>query len=58
MMLVSPGIFNSFNSHSVDIAADDHVDFWYDSMNDCYQNNMRIDIICGYVEAINDEDYE
>ena len=58
MMLVSPGIFNSFKSHGLDVVADDHVNFWYDSMNDCYQNKMPIDMICIYVEAINDEDYE
>jgi|TARA_Y100000289_G_scaffold50747_1_gene51697 hypothetical protein len=58
MMLVSPGIFQSFKSHGLDIAADDHVNFWYDSMNDCYQNKMPIDMICAYVEAISDEDCE
>ena len=47
-MLVSPGIFNVFKKHGLEIAADDHVNFWYDSMNDCYQkqnvdrNDLRI----------------
>ena len=43
-----------------EIAADDHVNFWYDSMNACYQNKMStFEMICGYdVEAISDEDYE
>lgn len=58
MMLVSPGIFNVFKKHGLEIAADDHVNFWYDSMNDCYQNKMSIEMICAYVEAISDEDYE
>ena len=57
-MLVSPGIFNSFKSHGLDVVADDYVNFWYDSMNDCYRNKMPIEMICTYVEAISDEDYE
>ena len=32
----------------------EHVDFWYDSLNDCYTNGMDVDMICTYVEAIND----
>ena len=33
---------------------EEHVDFWYDSLNDCYTNCMTVDMICAYVEAIND----
>ena len=58
MMLVCPGIFYAWKSHGLEELADDHIHFWYDSMNDCYQNKMPIDMICAYVEAISDEDYE
>ena len=58
MMRVCPGIFYAWKNHGLKEAADNHVNFWYDSMNDCYQNKMPIDMICAYVEAISDEDYE
>ena len=58
MMLVSPGIFYAWKIYGLDEAADDHIHFWYDSMNDCYQNKMPIEKICAYIEAISDEDYE
>jgi len=35
---------------------EDNIDFWYDSLNDCYANGMRIDMICSYLEAITDSD--
>ena len=37
---------------------EDNIDFWYDSLNDCYANRMRFDMIATYVEAISDEDTE
>lgn len=58
MMRVCPGIFYAWKSLGLQEAADDHIHFWYDSMNDCYRNKMPIDMICAYVEAISDEDYE
>ena len=36
----------------------DHVDFWYDSLNDCYNNDMSIFTVLTYIEAITDEDSE
>ena len=33
----------------------DNIDFWYDSLNDCYDNHIRFKLIATYVEAINDE---
>ena len=41
-----------------DTIVEDNIDFWYDSLNDCYTNDMPIDMICTYVDAINDEDSE
>ncbi|BAQ93950.1 hypothetical protein [uncultured phage_MedDCM-OCT-S45-C4] len=43
------------NPHTI---VEDNIDFWYDSLNDCYANDMRINMICTYVEAITDEDTE
>ena len=27
---------------------------WYDGINDCYEHNLRFDIIAMYLEGIND----
>ena len=32
-----------------------HVDFWYDSLNDCYNNAMPIYMVLTYIEGITDE---
>ena len=37
---------------------EDNIDFWYDSLNDCYNNAMSIDMVLTYIEIINDEDSE
>ena len=37
---------------------EDNIDFWYDSLNDCVFNDMAIDMVLNYIEAINDEDSE
>ena len=37
---------------------ENNIDFWYDSLNDCISNQMPINMICTYVEAITDEDHE
>ena len=34
MMKVCPGIFYAWKSHGLEEAADDHIHFWYDSIND------------------------
>ena len=41
------------NPHTI---IEDNIDFWYDSLNDCYANRMPIEMICTYVEAITDSD--
>ena len=43
------------NPHTI---VEDNIDFWYDSLNDCYANLMPIKMICTYVEAISDDDIE
>jgi hypothetical protein len=43
------------NPHTI---IEDNIDFWYDSLNDCYANRMPISMICTYVEAISDDDNE
>ena len=37
---------------------EDNIDFWYDSLNDCVFNDMAIDMVLTYIEAITDEDSE
>ena len=37
---------------------EDNIDFWYDSLNDCYNNSMPIGMVLTYIEAITDEDSE
>jgi len=37
---------------------EDNIDFWYDSLGDCYRNDMSFDMIATYVDAITEEDSE
>ena len=54
-MRVSPGLYYVNPDFT---SLEDNIDFWYDSVNDCYTNNMGFDMIATYVEAIGDEDTE
>ena len=45
----------NFDSQTI---IEDNIDFWYDSLNDCYNNDMAIDMVLTYIEAITDEDSE
>jgi hypothetical protein len=58
MMKVCPGIFYAWRSRGLQEAADDHIHFWYDSINECYKNKVSICKICAYLDAITNEDYE
>ena len=58
-MLLSPTLHKAavmYNNPQTII--EDNIDFWYDSLNDCYANRMPIEMICTYVEAITDDDTE
>lgn len=57
-MRVCPGIHYALKSRGAETIVEDNIDFWYDSINKCYENKMPIDLICTYVEAIGDEDME
>ena len=54
-MRVSPGIHYANPSMWI---VEDNIDFWYKSINMCYESNSYFEIIATYIEAINDEDYE
>ena len=55
MIVFSPTIYHALNQRNCsDLIIEDNIDFWYDSLNDCYKNQMSIEMICTYVEAIND----
>lgn len=59
MVLLSPTLYKcawDFNPDTNEI--EDHIDFWIDSLNDCYNNAMPIEMICTYIDAITDEYYE
>jgi hypothetical protein len=59
MIVFSPIIYHALNLRNYhDLIIDDNIDFWYDSLNDCYKNHMPIDMLCTYIEAINDDDIE
>jgi len=51
MILLSPTLYklSQSNDHQ-----EEHIDFWYDSLNDCYSNGMETEMILSYIEAIND----
>ena len=57
-MRLSPTLhYSAMNYKSVTII-EDNIDFWYDSLNDCYDNRMSFDMTGLYIEAITDEDTE
>lgn len=37
---------------------EDNIDMWYDCLNDCTSNDMSINMVLAYIEAITDEDTE
>ena len=58
MIVFSPTIYQALKERNCpDLNLDDHIDFWYDSLNDCYTNQVSISKICTYIQAIN-EHYE
>jgi len=57
-MRLSPGLHKFAVEYNLSTIIEDNIDFWYDSINDCYSNGMDIEMICTYVEAITDEDTE
>ena len=58
IMHLSPTLHKYATAYNCDTIIEDNIDFWYDSLNDCYTNSMPIEMICTYVEAIIDEDTE
>ena len=42
----------------MDTIIEDNIDFWYDSLNDCYLYQVDFELIALYLESINDEDTE
>jgi hypothetical protein len=58
MVLLSPTLWRYSMSYDSTTTTQNHVDFWYDSLNDCYNNAMPIKMVLTYIEAITDEDSE
>jgi len=41
MIVFCPTIYHALKqSNADDLIIDDNIDFWYDSLNDCYRNQM------------------
>lgn len=56
MTLLSPTLYKYASMYNTDAGEiEDHIDFWHDSLNDCYANDMSIHMICTYIDAITDE---
>jgi len=55
MMRLSPTLHKFAMMTNSPTVIQDNIDFWYDSLNDCYENKMSFDMIGAYIEAINDE---
>jgi len=58
MVLLSPTLWRYSMNFDSQTIIEDNIDFWYDSLNDCYNNDMAIDMVLTYIEAITDEDSE
>ena len=57
-MKLSPTLHKVAVTYNSPTIVEDNIDFWYDSLNDCYENDMPIDMILTYIDAIDDEDTE
>ena len=57
-MRLSPTLHKAAMNYNSPTIVEDNIDFWYDSLNDCYENDMPIDMILTYIDAIDDEDTE
>ena len=56
MVRLSPTLHRYAIMYNSGTIVEDNIDFWYDSLNDCYANDMPIDMVCTYLEAITDSD--
>ena len=54
-MRLSPTLHKEAMKYNSPTVIEDNIDFWYDSLNDCYTNEMSSQMIFLYLEAINDE---
>ena len=54
-MRLSPTLHKFAMAYNSPTVIEDNIDFWYDSLNDCYENQMDFVMISSYIEAINDE---
>ena len=57
-MRLSPSLHYMAMNYSSPTIIEDNIDFWYDSLNDCYSYKVDFELISTYLEAIIDEDTE
>ena len=57
MTVFCPTIYQALKERNCpDLNLDNHIDFWYDSLNACYTNQMPISKICAYIKAIDEHE--
>ena len=57
MVVFCPTIYHALDQRNCpDLIIDDNIDFWYDSLNACYTNQMPISKICAYIKAIDEHE--
>ncbi len=57
-MKLSPTLHKVAIMYNSPTIVEDNIDFWYDSMNDCYKNDMSIEMILTYIDVIDECDSE
>ena len=57
-MKLSPTLHRMAMKYNAYTIVEDNIDFWYDSLNDCYRHGVEFELISMYLEAIDDEDTE
>ena len=55
-MRLSPTLHQMAVKYNAYTIVEDNIDFWYDSLNDCYRNDVDFELIATYLEAIDDEE--
>ena len=55
-MRLSPTLHKmAIQSHNPHCIVEDNVDFWYDAIQDCYENQLPNEYVMMYLDAINEE---
>ena len=58
IMVTEMRLSPSLHYQSMDTIIEDNIDFWYDSLNDCYSYKVDFELIGLYIDAITEWDTE